>query len=32
MSRLVQSFPEISRLAREGGTPRAEQASLLEDA
>jgi putative DNA methylase len=26
---LVQSWPEIARLAREGGTPRAEQASMF---
>jgi putative DNA methylase len=29
---LVQSWPEIARLAREGGTPRAEQASLFAEA
>ena len=28
---LVQSFPEITRLAREGGRPQAEQAQLLEE-
>jgi putative DNA methylase len=28
---LVQSWPEIARLAREGGTPRAEQAGLFEE-
>jgi putative DNA methylase len=28
---LVQSWPEITRLAREGGKPRAEQASLLKE-
>jgi hypothetical protein len=28
---LVRSWPEITRLAREGGTPRAAQTSLLED-
>ena len=27
---LVQSWPEISRLAREGGKPRAEQGSLFD--
>jgi putative DNA methylase len=29
---LVQSFPEIARLAREGGKPRAEQAGLFAEA
>src|SRR5262249_26696922 len=29
---LVQSWPEIARLAREGGTPRAEQATLFAEA
>jgi putative DNA methylase len=28
---LVQSFPEITRIAREGGGPRPEQGSLLEE-
>ncbi|MEO7733430.1 MAG: DUF1156 domain-containing protein, partial [Kofleriaceae bacterium] len=28
---LVQSFPEITRLAREGGKPEAEQAGLFGD-
>jgi putative DNA methylase len=27
---LVQSWPEIQRLARQGGTPRAEQPELFE--
>jgi putative DNA methylase len=29
---LVQSWPEIARLAREGGKPQAEQASLFAEA
>jgi putative DNA methylase len=29
---LVQSWPEITRLAREGGAPRAAQATLFEEA
>jgi len=28
---LVQSWPEITRLAREGGKPRAEQATMFEE-
>ncbi len=28
---LVQSWPEITRLAREGGKPRAEQATMFDE-